>query len=213
MDQSFADALRTKHFLKVTKPLPESISKTSRTSPQQEDELSGFAKNLGIDLSSDPKFRMARELWAADHGEQVILQPIDVHMILWPREKCYLHARAECLQKKSDHQVRGFYGFFRFIRIGLGRRVGNVLPLYKDTAETKTIAKTGHIFITDQRIIFEGGGKSMNVAFNQLLEIKPFRDGIELVKTGDQNDFLRMTQLQSEYATLVLQTVTGSPRT
>lgn len=214
VDRSFADSVRTKHFLKISKPLRDKISTTMRMSPQQEEELNKIAHGLGIDMNQDQSFLMARELWASDHGEEVFIQPVDVNIILKPREQCFLRADAQWLQKKAVHQRVGYSGFSKSVHIakGLNYRIGTVRPRYRDTIETKSIV-VGHIYITDQRIIFEGEGKSTNITFNRLIEVKPYGDGIELVKTSGQDDFFHMAPLQGEYAILVVHSITSSQRT
>ena len=66
---------RAEYFLQETAALRGKIESERRLNPDQEAELRELAQRLGIKPSLDENYQIFRELWAAEHNEQVYLAP------------------------------------------------------------------------------------------------------------------------------------------
>ena len=66
---------RTDYFLKETAALRGQIEAERRLNPYREAELRDLAKRLGIEPPLHQNYQIFRELWAAEHNEQVYLAP------------------------------------------------------------------------------------------------------------------------------------------
>lgn len=78
----------TSQFLKETAALRGQIEVARRMSPDQEEQLNAIAESLGIVPDLDGNYAKYRELWAAEHGEQVYLDLVDASMPLRVDEQC-----------------------------------------------------------------------------------------------------------------------------
>ena len=66
---------RPDYFLKETAALRGQIEAERRLNPDREAELRDLAKRLGIEPPLHQNYQIFRELWAAEHNEQVYLAP------------------------------------------------------------------------------------------------------------------------------------------
>jgi hypothetical protein len=206
VDQQFANDVRTKHYLKETESLRNEIMKTRRMSPNQEAQLFAIADGLQLEPNLDENYRKFRELWAAENGEEVFLEPVQAPVMLKPGEQCCFSAPAIWAQLKSVKTRVGYSGFSTSFRIakGVSYRIGTVKPQYNVTEEMKQLSG-GTLYITNKRLFLDGDGQSTTITFNRILNVEPIGEGLEVSKTSGQNDFFQMTTLNAEYAFLVIQ--------
>lgn len=205
VDQAFADKVRHDHFLKVTKDIRDRILKTRRMSPEDELQIFKIAGDLAIVPDLGSQFRMARELWAVDHGEEVCIEEQPTTLMLRNGEKGCFSANSSWMQRKTISQRVGYSGFSTRIRIakGLSYNIGTVRPRYETSEQMKQLA-VGNLVITTKRLVFDGDGRSTNITFNRMLSAELFENGIEICKTSGNDDFFGLPPLEAEYACLVI---------
>lgn len=206
VDQSYVDSVRKDHFLKETASLRKEIEKVRRMSPQQEAELHAIAERLGIEPQLDDMFQKFRELWAAENGEQVYLPAIEVDVMLKGDEQACFAEPAVWCQMKTVKTLSHYSGFSTSIRImpGVRYRVGNVKPNYNVSEELREKGD-GILYITNKRLLHDGGFKSTNIAFNRIIDVEVHANGIEVSKSSGPNDFFQMSLLNAEFAHMVIQ--------
>ena len=211
VDQTFANEVRTTHYLKETESLRNEIMKTRRMSPKQEAQLFAVADGLHLEPNLDENYRKFRELWAAENGEQVFLAPVEAPVMLKQGEQCCFSAPAIWAQLKTVKTRVGYSGFSTSFRIakGLSYRIGTVKPKYNVSEQMKQLS-SGTLYITNKRLFLDGDGQSTTITFNRILNVEPVGDGLEVSKSSGQNDFFQMTPLDAEYAFVVIQELNRS---
>ena len=203
-DLGAAEAQLLDQFMKETAALRGQIEISRRMSPDQETQLTSIAERLGVEPQFDDNYRKYRELWAAEHGEQVYLAPIDAPIFLRPDEQCCFYEPAVWGQVKPiGYSV--FSATFPIIN-GVGYRIGTEKPRYKALDEIQEGA-TGSLCITSKRLFFDGGALSTTILFKRLSNVECYSNGIEVGKTSEQNDFFQMTPLASQYAYMAIQEI------
>jgi hypothetical protein len=64
---------------------------------------------------------------------------------------------------------------------------------------------TGHLAMTNRRLIHTGEEEGpLSVALDRVVEIEPFKDGIEVTKTNGRKEFFQMDAVSCEYAMMLL---------
>jgi hypothetical protein len=179
-------------FMKETAALRGQIEIARRISPDQETQLNSIAERLGVEPQLDDNYRIYRELWAAEHGEQVYLAPIEAPILLRPDEQCCFFEPAVWGQITP----KGYSVFSKTfpMMIGVGYSIGTTEPRNKALDEIQAMA-TGCLCITNKRLFFDAGALSTTISFKKLLNVECYSNGIEINKSGEPNDFFQMTPL------------------
>jgi hypothetical protein len=206
VDQGYVNSVRTEHYLKETAKLRSQVERERRLSPDQESELMAISERLGIEPHLDANYQKFRELWAAENGEQVYLGAIDVDVMLKTDEQACFAEPAVWCQMKTVKTLSHYSGFSTSIRIlpGVRYRVGNIKPNYNISEEMRAKGD-GTLYITNKRLIHDGGFKSTNIAFNRIIDVKLHNNGIDVSKSSGPNDFFQMSMLNAEFAHMVIQ--------
>ena len=195
-------------FMKDTAVLRGQIEVARRMTPEQEAQLYAAAERLGIESNLDGNYTKFRELWAAEHGEQVYLAPVDAPILLRPDEQCCFDEPAVWGQMKVTNSRVGYSVFSNSFPLGKGDsyRIGGLARNNKVLHEIREMA-VGSLVITTKRLFFDGGSLSTSITFNRVLNVECYANGIEVSKTSEENDFFQMTHLSSEYAYMIIQEI------
>lgn len=206
VDQAYVNSLRTEHYLKETSKLRNHIELERRMSPEQEAELHGIAERLSVEPRLDSTFKKFRELWAAENGEQVYLPAIEADVMLKGDEQACFAEPAIWCQMKTVKTLSHYSGFSTSIKIlpGVRYRVGNIKPNYNVSEEMRAKGD-GILYITNKRLIHDGGFKSTNIAFNRIIDVELHNNGIDVSKSSGPNDFFQMSMLNAEFAQMIIQ--------
>ncbi len=206
VDQAYVNSLRTEHYLKETSKLRSTIEFARRLSPEQEAELMAISERLGIEPRLDGNYEKFRELWAAENGEQVYLPAKEVDVMLKGGEQACFAEPAVWCQMKTVKTLSHYSGFSTSFKIlpGVRYRVGNVKPNYNISEELREKGN-GTLYITNKRLIHDGGYKSTNIAFNRIIDVELHNNGIDVSKSSGPNDFFQLSTLNAEFAHMVIQ--------
>jgi hypothetical protein len=64
---------------------------------------------------------------------------------------------------------------------------------------------TGHLAITNRRLIHTGEEEGpLSVALDRIVDVEPFKDGIEVAKANGRKEFFQMDAVSCEYAMMLL---------
>ncbi len=206
VDKAYADSVRTAHFMKETAALRAKIEKTRRISPQEQAMFFAIAEALGIEAQFDASYQKCRELWAAENGDQVYLPAIEADIMLKGDEQvCFAEAAVWC-QMKTVKTLSHYSGFSTSFKIlpGVRYRVGTIKPNYNVSEELRAKGD-GTLYITNKRMIHDGGFKSTNITFNRIIDVEIHTNGIEVSKSSGPNDFFQMSPLNTEFAHMAIQ--------
>ena len=197
---------RADWFLKETAALRGHIEAQRRLNPDQEAELRELARHLGIAPPLDENYQIFRELWAAEHNEQVYLPPRDVPIQLRPEEECCFSEPAVWRQTNfhnSGASLSRFSMAFPLTKLA-SYRISGISARHRPLDGSKEMA-TGSLYITNLKLFFDSGGLSTAITFNGLANIECYANGIEVGKSNGRTEFFQMTRLSSEYTYMIVQ--------
>ena len=197
---------RAEYFLQQTAALRGQVEAERRLNPDQEAELLELAKRLAIEPPLDGNYQMYRELWAAEHNEQVYLAPSEVPIQLRPEEQCCFAEPAVWRQPDAHDSWAGISRFsmaFPLTKLA-SYRISGVSSRHRSLHGSKEMA-TGSLYITNLKLFFDSGSLSTAITFNGLANIEAYANGIEVGKSNGRTEFFQMTRLSSEYAYMIVQ--------
>ena len=199
-------AWREDYFFKETAALRGQIEAERRLSPDQEAELHELARRLGTEPPLDGNYRIYRELWAAEHNEQVYLTPLEVAIPLHVGEQCCFAEPAVWRQPNPNHSGASLSRFsmaFPLTRLA-SYRIGGISARHRPLDGSREMA-TGYLYITNLKLFFDNGGLSTTITFSGLVNIECYGNGIEVGKANGRTEFFQMSHLSSEYAYMIVQ--------
>ena len=198
-------AERREDFLKRSESITKRIVANRRFSPQEEQLLNQLARDLQVTTSFDKEYEQYRRLWEFDQTGNVTLKPVDAPINLLKGEQCFFQADANWKQLNTVRTNLGYSGIGVSVRVSKGVRLysGKSAPRYTQHDELALIS-TGHLYLTTNRVIFTGSKKSMSSAYNKIVELKDFQDGLEVVKSSGKPDYFEMTPLNADLASMTI---------
>lgn len=161
-------------------------------SPQEEEELNQAAKSLAINVEMSEESRLALEklrlVWRINHEE---LQTIEPDIILQKKELCYYMQKVDWYEHRAVKSSVGYGGLSGRIKIakGIYYRVGK-MGLNVHSTQEMTKIDTGKVYITNKRLIFAGGLKNTSIPFSKIINLQPYKDGIEIIKDSGKSPLL-----------------------
>ena len=178
----------------------ETVSEDSRLSPDEEKELHAIATSLGIKLSSSSgtskKLNQLKHYWSLENLE---LPQIETELKLQKQEVCYFECPNVNWLKVSGRN---------WTVVNLNSNPKEVFTGKESTIDSVyrhqlTRVDSGKIYLTDQRIIFEGLEKKTTIKFDKILRIKTFSDGIEILRETGKNPILRFSEKADEFGIIL----------
>lgn len=197
---------REEYFLQETAALRGQIEAERRLNPDQEAELHDLAGRLGIEPPLDGNYQIYRELWAAEHNEQVYLPLRDVPIQLRADEQCCFAEPAVWRQPDPHHSGASLSRFscaFPLTKLA-SYRIGRISARYRPLEGSREMV-TGSLYITNLKLFFDSGGLSTAIIFTGIANIECYANGIEVGKSNGRTEFFQMTRLASEYAYMIVQ--------
>lgn len=166
----------------LTERLPDAQGVVSPDGLQQ---FAEFAGSHNIDLNSVPELRRAVRLGLAQGG---YFLETDTTLLLKKDEIPLLEASANLLKEVRDREFRGGS---RGVSIPLGHgiryRAGSVRGHMVTVGSHWETADTGLLTVTDQRIVYHGGRKTLEFLFTKLATLNVYTDAIDLGVTSRQS--------------------------
>jgi len=166
-----------------------------RLSPYEEQEIGEISKSLGIEVTEDDmstqKLNRYRLYWQIENSE---LPVIDTDINIQKTEKLHFQTNVKWLEQRRITKRVNYGGPTARIKIAKGvyYRVGSVhaQPISEDVWQT---IDGGKIYLTNKRLIFMGQKGNKTIAINKILDIKPFRNGIDIQKESGKSPFLEFS--------------------
>lgn len=161
-------------------------------SPQEEEELIQTTKSLSMKMEMSEESKLALEklrlVWRINHEE---LQTIEPDIILQKKELCYYMQNVDWYEHRAVKSSVGYSGLSGRIKIakGIYYRVGK-MGLNVHSTQEMTKIDTGKVYITNKRLIFAGGLKNTSIPFSKIINLQPYKDGIEIIKDSGKSPLL-----------------------
>ena len=194
------------------KPLARSLNKAlaERLAGRRmaDDEFDAFvevARNLGVHPSFDnaPPESLQRSafLWRMESGEfPIIRASVQLH----DDELCHFAAGARWLESRSRAFPSSPFGLDANVRVprGSAYRVGVLRPRRLTVDELVEI-DTGTLYLTSQRVIFQGADQSFSQGLETVRSVDVFADGIAFERDNHRQAHLALDD-QAEAAAVLL---------
>jgi hypothetical protein len=163
-----------------------------RLSPEEDAEIKAIAENLHRNIKFDKEATAEsldyfRLLWRLEQGE---LPEIAATISLRRGEVCHAMRSATHLEFRRTTQAVRYAGPYARIRImkGIYYRLGqvNVQPISKDVLQP---LDNGTLYLTSQRLIFDGSKKNTSLPFSKIINFVLFADGLQIEKETGRDVF------------------------
>jgi len=147
-------------------------------------EFIEFADSHNLDLDSVPDLRREVRLGLAQGG---LFLETQTNLLLKKDETPLLDASVELLKEVTDREFRGGS---RGVSIPLGGgvryRAGAVRGHMVTVGAHWTAADSGQLTVTDKRVVYHGGRKTLEFPFPKLATLNVYTDAIDLGVTSRQ---------------------------
>lgn len=132
------------------------------------------------------------------------LPAIDCPLSLQKSEVCHWSGEASWYEFRSVTKRVNYHGLTASLPIakGLRYRLGSIAPSVERSSELVPIDH-GHLYITNKRILFDGGQKNTTLTWNGLLQVQLFDGGIILEKNTGKSPHLMIQDGATEAALTV----------
>ena len=205
LKQESISSLIQKHVSEIANRLIKGIIEDKRVGPGELDVFFSTCSSLGVNYSFQEESQKIidgyRENWKLEN-EQLV--PIDVAINLKKGEVCYYKKNV------TWHELRtvthGFsYGGpalnFKIVK-GISFRAGRMAVKRITTDEMKEL-DMGVLYVTNQRLIFDGLVKNNTWTYKSILAIEPYEDGIRVEKEKGKSPVFQML-VPEEKLTIIL---------
>lgn len=174
----------------------EGVVSDERVSPEEEYQLNKIAKSLGFDLKVDEKSKAILEryklYWQIENAElPEIISDINI------QKSEVLHFKSFVSWKEYRKVTKriNYGGATARIKIakGLYYKVGSISVKSVSEDILQTI-DSGKIYLTNKRLIFMGSKGNKTIQINKILDITPFKNGIDIQKESGKSPFLEFNE-------------------
>jgi hypothetical protein len=196
------------HSKPIAQQLNRALAERLTSRRMSDEDFDGFveiARYLGIHPSFDnataESMHRCAFLWRIDSGEFPIIR---ASVQLRDDELCHFVAAARWLESRSRTFASSQYALDTTVRVrrGMSYRVGASRPprlIVDELAEVDT----GTLYLTSQRVIFQGTDHSFAQSLDTLRSVDVFTDGIAFERDADRHPHLVLDD-QAEAAAVLL---------
>lgn len=176
----------------------DSLTADNQLSPTEEAEIHCLARSLGITLSysnaSAAALQKMRLLWQINNAE---LPPVHVDINLQRGESCYLATGANWYETRRVTRRVSYGGPSLRIKIanGLYWNTGSY-GVERRTEDVLTRIDSGRVYLTTKRVLFDGALKNQSIRLQKILDVIPYKDGVQLEKDAGKCPFLELHSSQ-----------------
>ncbi len=162
-----------------------------RLTKDEEARLAQMSENLGVKVAHDEKSQQAVErfklLARIDAGELPIIHP---SVIFQRGELCHAEFSSRLHEMRTVTKRVNYQGPTGRIRImkGLSWRYGSV-SVNRVTSEELRQLDSGVLYITNKRLLFDGGSKTVQTPFKKIIKFTLYKDGIQIEKETGRDQF------------------------
>jgi hypothetical protein len=199
---------RELHSKPVAQMLNKALAERLTSRRMSQNEFDGFvalARHLGIHPSFDnataESMRRCAFLWRIESGEFPIIR---ASVQLRDDELCHFVAAARWLESRSRTFGSSLYANDATVRIprGVSYHLSATRPR-RLTVDELAEVDTGTLYLTSQRVIFQGTDQSFAQSLDTLRSVDVFADGIAFERDADRHPHLVLDN-QAEAAAVLL---------
>ena len=162
-----------------------------KVSPEETESFERLCKDLDvtIDRQSREQLKKFQLLWNIENGELPVYEP---NIILQKKEHCHYKADVSLYENRKVTEGVRYAGPTYRLKIAKGfyYRLGNI-NTQRISKDVMTLIDSGELHITNKRIVFSGSKGTKTIRYNQIVNLNPYSDGVEIIKeTGKSPTFM-----------------------
>lgn len=176
----------------IIQPFANKIIADARISPQEKEAFDQLCKDLSAvaSFSDDSKkaLDLYANLWQIENGSLPIYE---TDIFLQKGETCHYKGSVKLFEIRTKTTGVKYGGMSTRLRItkSLYYRAGNIKTA-RQTQDVMTLIDTGNIYVTNKRILFNGGKGNKVIRYSQIIDLTPYTDGVGIIKeTGGETTF------------------------
>ena len=205
LKQESISSLIQKHVSEIANRLIKGIIEDKRVGPGELDVFFSTCSSLGVNYSFQEESQKIidgyRENWKLEN-EQLV--PIDVEINLKKGEVCYYKKNVTLHELRTVTHCFSYGGpalNFKIVKV-ISFRAGRMAVKRITTDEMKEL-DMGVLYVTNQRLIFDGLVKNNTWTYKSILAIEPYEDGIRVEKEKGKSPVFQML-VPEEKLTIIL---------
>jgi hypothetical protein len=195
ISESVASIIYNTSAKDILKKFIDGTVSDERLSPNEEKEIVEISKSLGIELKVEENSKDVLDryklYWQIENSE---LPVIDSDINIQKTEKLHFQAYVKWLEQRRITKRVNYGGPTARIKIAKGvyYRVGSI-GVQRVSEDVWQTIDSGQIYLTNKRLIFMGAKSNKIIAINKILDIEPFRNGIDIQKESGKSPFLEFS--------------------
>lgn len=168
----------------IIQRMADEFTADNQLSPQEEEELSALARSLGITVSSTGASATAlntmRTLWRINNAPLPVL---DTHLNLKRAETAHFVCRVRWHENRKVTTRVNYSGPSLRIKIckGVYWNAGS-RDLQRVSQDVLREIDSGELYVTNQRIIFDGAIKNQSIKLDKILDVTRYSDAVGIEK-------------------------------
>jgi len=165
-----------------------------RISPEEWEQVETLAKLLHITLQVEEPtqavFDRMKMLWRLENDSLPVMEP-DIY--LQRGEICHFMSAGDWLESRTVTKRVNYGGLGYRVRIMKGLYCqGGSVGLQRVTSEEIQTIDTGMVYVTNKRVLFNGGYKNMSLPLNRIISLVPYSDGLGVEKDRGRNPIFQI---------------------
>lgn len=192
ISEEIADKIYETNAKQILQNFIDGAISDERLSPEEEVEINEIAKSLSIDLKVDDKSKEVLDryklYWQIENGDlPTIVSDINIQK----SENLYFRTSVKWLEQRRVTKRINYGGPTARIKIAKGvyYRMGSV-GVQRVSEDVWQTIDSGQLYLTNKRLIFMGGKGNKTIQLNKILDITPFKNGVDIQKETGKSPFL-----------------------
>ncbi|RIV31532.1 hypothetical protein D2V08_13885 [Flagellimonas lutimaris] len=194
-DQTAKDILNS-NSNKILRDFIDNAISDERLSDEEFEKMNEISQSLGIEPNLDAKtkenLQRYRLYWTIENGELPIYTnpPINIQK----SENLYFMGRVNWQEQRRVTKRINYGGPTARIKIAKGvyYRMGSIAAKSVSEDVWKVI-DSGNLYLTNKRIIFMGSKGNKTIRLNKVLDITPYKNGVDIQKDTGKSPFLEFS--------------------
>lgn len=195
ISENVAEEICGKNAKEILQKFLDGAISDGRLSPEEETQINEISKNLGIELPNDEKSKAVLEryklYWQIENDDLPI---ITSDIIIQKSEKLHFSTYIKWLEQRRITKRINYGGPTARIKIakGIYYSTGS-LAVQRVSEDVWQTIDSGQIYLTNKRLIFMGKTGNKTIGLNKILDIKPYKNGIDIQKETGKSPFLEFS--------------------
>ena len=196
ISEEIANKIYESNAKQILQNFIDGVISDGRLSPDEETEINEIAKSLNIDLKIDDKSKEVLDryklYWQIENGE---LPTIVTDINIQKSENLHFKASVKWLEQRKVTKRVNYGGPTARIKIAKGvyYRMGSV-GVQRVSEDVWQTIDSGQLYLTNKRLIFMGGKGNKTIQLNKILDVTPYKNGVDIQKESGKSPFLEFNQ-------------------